>query len=103
MIKHVVMIKLKDYPAAFEKKMKLDNIKAELEKLPNKIAEIKSYEVGLNIAVSPVAFDIVLISEFENMKDLITYKEHKEHKKVLEIIAESKQNSIVTDFVIEDK
>ena len=40
MIKHIVMFKLKDYPAAFERKMKLDNIKAELDALPSKIAEI---------------------------------------------------------------
>jgi len=101
MIKHVVMIKLKDYPAAMERKMKLDKIKAELDALPSKISEIKYYEVGINIAVSPVAYDIVLISEFENMKDLMIYRDHPEHKKVLETIAEAKENSVVTDFVIE--
>lgn len=101
MIKHVVMIKLKDYPAAMERKMKLDKIKAELDALPSKISEIKYYEVGINIAVSPVAYDIVLISEFESMKDLTIYRDHPEHKKVLETIAEAKENSVVTDFVIE--
>jgi len=101
MIKHVVMIKLKDYPAAMERKMKLDRIKAELDALPSKISEIKSYEVGINVAVSPTAYDIVLISEFENMKDLMIYREHPEHKKVVEIISEAKENSVVTDFVIE--
>ena len=101
MIKHVVMIKLKDYPAAMERKMKLDNIKSELDALPSKISEIKSYEVGVNISVSPAAYDIVLISEFENMKDLMIYRDHLEHKKVLETIAEAKENSVVTDFVIE--
>jgi len=99
MIKHIVMIKLKEYPAAMEQKMKLDRIKSELEALPNKISEIKFYEVGINIAVSPVAYDIVLISEFENIKDLMIYKEHSEHKKVLEIIAEAKESTVVTDFV----
>ena len=93
------MFKLKDYPAAMERKMKLDNIKAELDALPNKIAEIKSFEVGINIAVAPVAFDIVLISEFENMKDLMTYKKHPEHLKVVDIISESKESSVVTDYV----
>jgi hypothetical protein len=101
MIKHVVMIKLKDYPAAMERKMKLDNIKAELEALPNKISEIKFYEIGINVAVSPVAYDIVLISEFENMKDLNIYREHPEHKRVLDIIAEAKDSSVVVDYVID--
>ena len=81
--------------------MKLDNIKAELDALPSKISEIKFYEVGINIAVSPVAYDIVLISEFENMKDLNTYREHPEHKRVLDIIAEAKNSSIVTDYVVD--
>ena len=101
MIKHVVMIKLKDYPAAMERKMKLDNIKAELEALPSKISEIKFYEIGINVAVSPVAYDIVLISEFENMKDLNIYREHPEHKRVLDIIAEAKDSSVVVDYVID--
>jgi len=101
MIKHVVMIKLKDYPAAMERKMKLDNIKAELEALPSKISEIKFYELGINVAVSPVAYDIVLISEFENMKDLNIYREHPEHKRVLDIIAEAKDSSVVVDYVID--
>ena len=94
------MFKLKDFPAAFERKMKLDNIKAELDTLPSKIAEIKSFDVGINVAVSPVAYDIVLVSEFDNMKDLMIYKEHPEHKKVVEIISKSKESSVVTDYVI---
>jgi hypothetical protein len=94
------MIKLKEYPAAMERKMKLETIKAALESLPDKISEIKSYEIGLNIAVSDVAYDIILISEFNTMKDLMLYKDHPEHIKVLEIIAESKDNSVVVDYVL---
>jgi len=100
MIKHIVMIKMQDFPAAFEKKAKTDAIKNALETLPDKIKEIKFYQVGINISVSPLAYDIVLISEFDNIKDLNTYRDHSEHKKVLEIINEYKQDIKVVDFVV---
>jgi len=99
MVRHVVMIKLKEIPAAFERQNAINQIKAGLDALPNKIEEIKSYEVGVNINPNPLAYEIVLISEFENFNDLNIYREHPEHVKVLELIDKYKDNSVFNDYI----
>ena len=99
MVRHVVMIKLKEIPAAFERQNAINQIKADLDTLPSKIKEIKSYEVGVNINPNPLAYEIVLISEFENFNDLNIYREHPEHVKVLELIGKYKDNSVFNDYI----
>jgi hypothetical protein len=93
------MIKLKEIPAAFERQNAINQIKAGLEALPSKIKEIKNYEVGVNINPNPAAYEIVLISEFENFNDLNIYREHPEHIKVLELIGKYKDNSVFNDYI----
>ncbi len=93
------MIKLKDILAAFERQHAINQIKIGLEALPLKIKEIKKYDVGVNINPNPVAYEIVLISEFENFNDLNIYKEHPEHLKVLEVINKYKDNSAFNDYI----
>ena len=99
MVRHIVMIKLKEIPAAFERQNAINQIKAGLEALPSKIKEIKNYEVGVNINPNPAAYEIVLISEFENFNDLNIYREHPEHIKVLELIGKYKDNSVFNDYI----
>jgi len=94
------MIKLKEIPAAFERQNAIDQIKTGLEALPNKIKEIKNYEVGININPNPAAYEIVLISEFKDFNDLNIYREHHEHVKVLEIIGKYKDKSVFNDYII---
>lgn len=93
MIQHIVSIRLKE-----EFKSKAEMIKRGLEALPEKINEIKYFEVGINISVSPSAYDLVLVSEFETLSSLKAYQIHKEHVKVLEMIKLYKLDSIVVDY-----
>ncbi len=100
MVKHVVMFKLKDYPAFNERQFKLMTIKQELDGLKDKIKEVQSFEAGINFNITPNAFDIVLVSEFENIGDLNKYKVHPEHVRVVEIIKEATVNYAVSDYLI---
>jgi hypothetical protein len=95
MIKHIVSFKLKD---EFTNKASL--IKDALDGLPVKILEIKTFEVGINIADTDSAYDLVLVSEFESLDDLNTYRVHPEHQKVVELIAKYKLTSMVVDYKI---
>ena len=99
MLKHIVMFKLKPF-SSNEKKDRIMQLKDSLENLPALIPEIKFYEVGLNISKSPNAFDLVLISEFKDIKELETYKKHPEHQKVIDLVAEIKENIVVVDYGI---
>ncbi|MEA3497226.1 MAG: Dabb family protein [Bacteroidota bacterium] len=86
MIRHIVMIKLKNFSSKEVKITNAKKLKSELENLENKIDEIKYYEVGLNLSTSPSAYDVVLVSDFNNMKELNDYRIHPEHIKVLDFL-----------------
>ena len=95
MIKHIVSFKLQE-----EYKDKAELIKQELEALPKKIKQIKTFEVGLNISEAESAYDVVLLSSFESIDDLNIYRNHIEHQKVLTIINAYKSESMVVDYKI---
>lgn len=76
MIKHIVMWKLKE-----NQEETMNQFLQGLNRLKDIIPEIKSMETGVNINPKN-EYDAILISEFETMKDLETYKNHPEHVKV---------------------
>jgi len=71
-----------------------------LEKLPNEIPEIKSFEVGLNNNPGEKAFDLVLNSSFNNMEDLNQYKIHPKHIEVLNFFNQVRDISRYVDYQI---
>ena len=94
MIKHIVIFKSSD-----ENKITIiDQLKRDLEKLPENIKEIKYFETGLNISKSKNAYDLVLISEFESEKTLEKYRIHPDHQKIIDYILENKIDVRVVDY-----
>lgn len=95
MIKHIVMMKLAEAADQEERKEKLAAL---LEDLEGKIEEIKLWEVGRNISTKASAFDLVLISGFDTLEDLDTYRVHPDHVKVLDYIKEVVSGIHVVDY-----
>ncbi len=100
MIKHIVMIRLKDTVSAEEKLRNAKNLKEAIEGLMGKIPELASMEVGLNLSTKPSAYDLVLTSEFESVEALDMYRIHPEHKKVLELLYEVMEQTAVVDYEV---
>jgi hypothetical protein len=100
MIRHVVMWKLKDFAEGSDKSGNALKIKAMLEALVGKIEQIKYLEVGINIQSSDMAFDAVLISEFEDLSKLEEYKKLPEHVKVSQFVAKVREGRAVVDYII---
>ena len=100
MIRHVVMFKLKksDNPSQDEK-MKQE-VKSRLDALPAKIDVIRSMEVGINVVLSERAFDLVLVSTFDSLDDLETYRVHPDHQEVVQFISGIKEQTAAVDFEI---
>ena len=98
MIRHVVMFKLKNKgdEEGLEKIKK--EVKDRLEALPGKIDVILSMEVGINVVKSERAFDVVLISSFDNLDDLESYRVHPDHREVVTYIGRIKEQSAAVDF-----
>lgn len=99
MIKHIVFFRLLDYA---EERTKLQNaqiIKSGLEALKNKIPNLVSCEVGINIPNAPKTdFDICLQCEFHTWEDLNAYAVHPEHLKVVEYITKVKSARSAVDY-----
>ncbi|KXS49580.1 Stress responsive A/B Barrel Domain [Halanaerobium congolense] len=98
MIKHVVMWKFKDFAAG---NLKEENIEIAVEKLlllKDLVDEIKFLEVGKNINESDAAYELVLITEFENLSDLEQYQIHSEHEKVKDFIEKTAAKRVLVDY-----
>ncbi|MDR8390095.1 Dabb family protein [Aliifodinibius sp. S!AR15-10] len=88
MIRHVVMWKLKDEAAGATKQKNAEKMKLILEGLKTNIDEIKNVEVGININSdeNDMAYDVVLISDFETELDFTMYTRNAHHKKAVDFI-----------------
>ena len=101
MIKHVVMWKLKDFAEGCDRKENANKIKTLLEGLKDKIEQIVYLEVGVNLNDSNMAFDAVLISEFQDIHGLEIYKNHPEHLKVADFVAKVRLDRAVVDYLMQ--
>ena len=100
MIRHVVMWKLKDFAEGCGREENARKIKTGLEALRDKIEQIGSLEVGINSITSEMSYDAVLITEFEDVEALNTYKKHPEHVKVSEFVAKVREGRAVVDYLV---
>ncbi|RIJ48217.1 Dabb family protein [Maribellus luteus] len=97
MINHVVLFKLKAYPAE-EKSQIIANVKAMLLGLKGKIDELKYIEVGENYELDSKSFDLALITHFESVEGLDVYRVHPEHVKVAAYIGGVVESRAAVDF-----
>ena len=100
MVKHIVMLRLKEYD---NKTQKLENalkLKKAIEDLKIHIDALKFIEVGLNFNEKPAAYDLVLIATFESEADLEIYRLHPEHKKLMVFLKTVTSDSAVVDYEI---
>lgn len=98
MIKHIVMFKFKDISSGRNKEENIQLVKESLQSLPPKIKEIRSFELGVNIIPASNAYDLVLLSEFTSIEELVRYQKHPEHLKVAEVAGQVCESRIVVDY-----
>ncbi|BBO66244.1 stress responsive protein [Desulfosarcina alkanivorans] len=79
MITHVVMMKFKPDVTAEA----IDELEALLNRLPDCINEIQSYDFGRDIVRSERSYDFALVSVFANLDTLQHYQAHPEHQVVV--------------------
>jgi hypothetical protein len=96
MIKHIVLIKLKEK----NKKQNALYIKELLEQLVSKIDILIDIEVGINFDSASRAMDLSLYSTFNSKDDLEIYAKHKEHIKIVEVIKDCSEYTKVVDYII---
>ncbi len=98
MIKHIVMWKLKESVEGVDKAVNLRRMKKLLESLPEKIPQIREFEVGVNTIPSDAAWDISLVSGFDSKEDLDSYQKHPEHVAVAQFIGKIRESRALVDY-----
>ncbi len=87
MYKHVVLWKLKDGANGLSKKELCIEVKRQLDELAREIAEINSYEVGINVGDYGASFfDVSLVSTFDDFESFWNYTKYPIHDKVVAYI-----------------
>jgi hypothetical protein len=100
MVKHILMLRLKNYESKTQKLENALKLKKALEEMRGHIREIRHLEVGLNFNEKPGAFDLVLSASFDSEDDLEIYKMHPVHKKVLVFLRTVSEDTAVVDYEI---
>ena len=75
-------------------------LKDKLDQLKNKIPQLEQLETGMNISRSPSAFDLVLVTLFNDEDGLNAYREHPEHQDVLSFVKKTVEEVKVVDYNI---
>ena len=99
MIQHDVMIKLIDMPKE-EKAAKCQELKNILEALKDKIPQIYTIRVGINVSPRLIAFDLIASSTFNSLEDLNKFRFHPAHLKAVEGIQKVEKQSVLVDHVV---
>ena len=97
MIKHIVMVKLKNFDEE-TKRSHLLKLKNDIEGLMGRVPGLLYMEVGLNINKKPSAYDLVLTSHFDSEDALNAYRVHPVHKNVLDFLYEVMETTAVVDY-----
>lgn len=98
MINHVVMWKLKEESMGNKMDKNAQLIKEKLTALIGKIPELGYMEVGINYNDTKAAYDLVLITKFENQENLQSYATNPLHLEVVSFITEVSASRIVVDY-----
>jgi hypothetical protein len=93
MVKHIVFFKLKNKNSEVERELK-----EKLLSLKEHIDVLESIEVGINFKESDRAYDLALITLFQDEEALETYATHPYHLEVIKYIKTVVSDTKVVDF-----
>ena len=95
MLRHIVMIKLKE---DVDTSIISNELKMMLKNLEHSIHPLLKMEVGINISTKPSAYDVVLTADFQDEVGLDEYRVHPEHVKVLDYLKKVMEKATVVDY-----
>ncbi len=93
MVKHIVFFKLIE-----NSEKNVNEAKEKLLSLKKNIDVLQKIEVGINFANEDRAYDIALLTDFNNKEDLKIYASHPYHLEVINYIKKVAVSSKVVDF-----
>ena len=103
MIEHVVMWKFADTAEGKTREENMQIVRERLLALPAVISEIKFMQIGRDVSKTDMSYDMMLVTRFESLEALHTYKVHTAHVEVASYVAKVKTARVVLDCEIDAK
>ena len=97
MIEHVVMWKFADSAEGKTREENMAIVRERLFALPAIIPEIKFMQIGRDVSRTEMSYDMMLVTRFDSMEDLHTYKVHPAHVGVASYVAKVNVARVVLD------
>ena len=97
MIEHVVMWKFADAAEGKTREENMRIVRDRLMALPAVIPEIKFMQIGTDVSRTEMSYDMMLVTRFESLDALHTYKVHPAHVEVASYVAKVKVARVVLD------
>ena len=99
MLHHIVMWKFADQADGHTRAENMARCRAGLMALPAKIPEVRSFRVEMDIGLNQDAFDMCLVSTFDDADSLSRYAIHPDHKAISALIKKVREGRGVIDFI----
>ena len=100
MLKHIVMWRFVEGAEGKSRQEHALWMKEHLEALVGIVPQIRSMEVGVNCYPSDTAYDVVLISTFDNKEAMDQYKVHPVHVAVSEYCKKVQECRVDIDYEV---
>ncbi|TWI67228.1 stress responsive alpha/beta barrel protein [Desulfobotulus alkaliphilus] len=100
MFKHIVLFRLKKGARGLSMEENIAELKAMLEGLPEKIADIRFLEVGVDVLGTGHSSHVSLITEFDDDAAFTRYVQHPDHQKVLAFLQGVLEERRVVDYTV---
>ncbi len=100
MLRHIVMWRFKGEAEGKTKQQNMDYVRSRLYSLKEVIPEIKSLEIGINVKQSGAAYDMALVSEFEDLAALERYRTNPKHVEISEYVTKVRTDRAVVDYIL---
>jgi hypothetical protein len=79
MVRHVVLLTFIDGTTPEE----ISGIAEELRTLPERIPELRSYVVGVDLDLADDNADLVVVADTDDVDGYIAYRDHPEHQRII--------------------
>ncbi len=97
MIEHVVMWKFAECAEGKTRTENMQIVRERLLALPAVIPEIKFMQIGRDVSRTEMSYDMMLVTRFESLEALHTYKVHPAHVAVAAYVAKVNTARVVLD------
>ena len=102
MIEHVVMWKFADTAEGKTREENMAIVRERLLALPAVIPEIKFMQLGRDVSRTDMSYDMMLVTRFESLEALHTYKVHPSHVAVSQYVKKVRTARVVLDAELDE-